>query len=98
MFLDSGLEDEVSYDLVLSALREPVGDGLVSMLSDDYTINGAKMPLGGSEVTVDFSSKGLNGGSMQEYLLISQIVRSLCMTFDDIRSVQSLLMEVLQKR
>ena len=58
------------------------------MFLPEYVINSAQRPLGGSEITVDFASDGLNGSSMQEYLLISQIVRSLCLTFDSIETVR----------
>lgn len=81
-------ESELTYATVFSALREPAEEGHVSMLLPEYKINHAQLPLGGSEITVDFSSDGLNGSSMQEYLLISQIVRSLCMTFENIQTVQ----------
>lgn len=80
-------EETDPYGSVLSALREPAEEGLVSMLSGDYKINSAKAFFGGG-VLVDFSSEGLVGSSMQEHLLISQIVRTLYLTFDDIRNVQ----------
>ena len=62
---------------------------LYEVITPDYMINSAKAPADGGELTIDFSSEGLNGSSMQEYLLISQLVRSFCLTFDNIYSVQS---------
>lgn len=75
------------YASVLTALETPIEEGLVSMLSSDYKINSVLLFFGGT-VMIDFSSEGLSGSSMQEYLLISQIVRTLCLTFDNIKEVQ----------
>lgn len=80
-------EENDPYGSVLNALREPSQEGLTSMLSPEYKINSAKAFFGGG-ILVDFDSEGLSGGSMQEDLLISQIVRTLHLTFDNVRNVQ----------
>lgn len=75
------------YASVLAQLGNPTQEGLSTMLTSAYKINSAQVYFGGI-VTVDFSSEGLSGGSMQEYLMISQIVRTLYFTFPAVNGVQ----------
>lgn len=81
------LEKTNEYGSALAALREPP-EGYESMLASNLVINSASASSDGVTVTVDFSSKGLSGSSMQEDLLISQIVRTLCLNFGSITYVQ----------
>ncbi|NCB41915.1 MAG: hypothetical protein EOM59_04780 [Clostridia bacterium] len=81
-------EKDNQYASVLAELQTTGSDDLLSMLSSGYIINSAQVISGDGMVIVDFSSEGLSGSSMQEYLLISQIVRTLCLSFENVNSVQ----------
>ncbi len=73
---------------VLTALRAPVEETYLTMLTENIVINSADLSESGDTVTVDLASTGLNGGSLQEELLIGQIVRTICLTFDSVTYVQ----------
>lgn len=76
------------YTETLKALSEtPEKDGYATMLKD-ITINGAALDQDGKTVVVDFASKGLTGGSMEETFLIEQIVRTLEDSFDVAKQVK----------
>lgn len=75
------------YLLTLEALREPP-EGLATVLGEDYKIQSVRISAIGRSALVDFSSEGLSGGSMEEELLIAQIVRTLMINFPGISSVQ----------
>jgi hypothetical protein len=75
------------YMAVLEALREPP-EGMATVLKEDYKILSVRVSLIGRSAIVDLSSEGLSGGSMEEELLISQIVRTLMLNFPGISSIQ----------
>lgn len=82
------LEEGSEYFSVLAALRQPAEEGHFTMLADNIVINSAVLADTGDTVVVDFAQAGLNGGSLQEELLVGQIVRTLCLTFGDITYVR----------
>ncbi len=90
-YVESGREDlpmfkavdrEVKYkgddliDVVLQELRKPPAkEGLSTALHEQLTIRQAWVE--GDLAYVDFSSENLHGGSLQETLLVHQIVRTV---------------------
>lgn len=82
------LEEGSEYFSVLAALRQPPEEAYLTMLTDDIAINSAVLSDSEDTVVVDFAQAGLNGGSLQEELLVGQIVRTLCLTFGNITYVQ----------
>lgn len=76
------------YMLAVDSLKTvPEGDGRYStIVSDRYTINDISVEDG--LAYVDFSSEGLDGGSIDEVIIIDQIVYTLCNTFEDIGAVR----------
>jgi hypothetical protein len=83
--LDTSGDDR--YMVVLDALREPP-EGMTTVLKEDYHIQSVRISLIGRTAMVDLASEGLSGGSMEEELLIAQIVRTLMLNFSNIASVQ----------
>lgn len=78
---------EQRYEIVLEALRQPP-EHATTALRDDLHINSVQSSLFGRTLTVDFSPDNLNGSSMEEDLLIGQIVRTLLVSFPGARSVE----------
>ncbi len=83
--LDTSGEDR--YMVVLEALRE-APERMETVLKEDYRIQSVQVSVTARSATVDFASEGLSGGSMEEELLIAQIVRTLLLNFQSISSVQ----------
>ena len=82
------LEEGSEVLSVLTALREPTEETYLTMLAENIVINNADLSESGDTVTVDFASAALNGGSLQEELLVGQIVRTICLSFDNVTYVQ----------
>ncbi|MBK5246706.1 MAG: GerMN domain-containing protein [Peptostreptococcaceae bacterium] len=76
--------------LVDSALRNGAEgvEGADTLISDKIVFN--EVSVDGGVATVDLAGATLNGGSLEESYLISQIVDSLIASFDEIGSVQFL--------
>ena len=81
------LPEEGSYLAVLEELRSP-GDGVETALREDLAIRGVRSSVFGRTLTVDISSENLTGSSMEEDLIIGQIVRTLILSFPGVASVQ----------
>ena len=81
------LPEEGSYLAVLEELRSP-GDGVETALREDIAIRGVRSSVFGRTLTVDISSENLTGSSMEEDLIIGQIVRTLILSFPGVASVQ----------
>lgn len=76
------------YEDTIDYLRHPPADEQYSTgLPEGIILNSVSVQDDGTAV-VDFSSKDLNGGSMQEMFTIAQIVNSLLASFDEISRVQ----------
>ena len=76
--------------LVDSALRNAAEgvEGADTLIGDKIVFN--KVSVDGGVATVDLSGATLNGGSLEESYVISQIVESLIASFEEIDSVQFL--------
>ncbi len=70
---------------MLKTVPEELGDAQTEV-NDDYVINGITVEAG--TATVDLSSENLYGGTLEEELLISQIVETLLHSYDDISLVK----------
>lgn len=77
---------EEAYLQAVLELKEVPLDGYDTMLREEFVIHSIKTDEG--IAVVDFSSKDLSGGSMEEGLLVNQIVLTLLNSFDDIQKVQ----------
>jgi spore germination protein GerM len=75
------------YLAVLDELRAP-GDGAETALSGFIEIRSVRSSIFGGTLTVDFSSNNLSGSSMEEDLLIGQIVRTLILSYPGVETVQ----------
>lgn len=84
---DLDITGDDRYMVVLNALREPP-EGLTTVLKEEHQINSVRVSVIGRSAMVDFAGEGLSGGSMEEELLIAQIVRTLMLNFPNITSVQ----------
>lgn len=76
------------YLNTVNALRESKIKGLngfATAFKDEYTI--INLTEEGGEVVVDFSSRNLEGSSLDEKLLITQIIETLMQSFDEVDSV-----------
>lgn len=76
------------YLNTINALKESKLKGqtaIATAFKDDYTILNVNETKG--DVFVDFSSRNLTGSSLDESLLISQIVETLMQSFDEVKSV-----------
>lgn len=71
--------EEEQYVAVLEALKVVPAEGYDTMLSNNIVIN--NVTVDENNAVVDFNSQGLTGGSLEEVLLIHQIVFSLVETF-----------------
>lgn len=83
-------EGENPYLAAVNSLKTvPEGQDMYStIVSDRYVINDISVE---DEVAyVDFSSEGLNGGTIDEVILVDQIVYTLSNTFDDVAAVRFL--------
>ncbi|WP_027399200.1 GerMN domain-containing protein [Anaerovorax odorimutans] len=82
-------EGEQYLDTIDTYLRSvPDGEGYETMISDNIQFNDIKVKEG--TAYVDLKNEGLNGGSLEEMLLINQIVETLTNSFDEIDQVQFL--------
>ncbi|MDO4482421.1 MAG: GerMN domain-containing protein [Bacillota bacterium] len=79
--------DNVYLEAVNSLRNLPEGQSqYCTMLDKNYVCNGVTVEDG--VAYVDFSSEGLNGGSINEIVLIDQIVYTLSNSFEDVAAVQ----------
>jgi Sporulation and spore germination. len=76
------------YLKALDMLRTSPEKGYDTVLNDQIKFN--SVHLDENTVTVDLSSSGLNGGSLDETFLIGQIVNTLTNSFEDVKQVQFL--------
>lgn len=78
------------YMTLLSALQTVPGEltGADTMVTERIQFRSASVEDG--VAYVDFAEEDLSGGSMEEALLISQIVESLLDSFEEVQSVQLL--------
>lgn len=72
----------------LELLKNPPEEGYSTVITDSIKFN--DVYLKGDTAFVDLDSNGLNGGSLDETFLISQIVDTLTNTFSEIKQVQFL--------
>jgi spore germination protein GerM len=78
-----------AYKKALELLKTPPEEeGYGTVLKDQITFNDVYMK--DDTAYVDISSSGLNGGSLEETFLISQIVDTLMNSFKEIKQVQFL--------
>lgn len=75
--LEVGSEDQ--YLAVLEELKTVPADGYSTMMNSKLTINSVEVE--DNNAVVDFSSDNLSGSSLEETLLIHQIVRTLTDSF-----------------
>ncbi|MDO5038026.1 MAG: GerMN domain-containing protein [Tissierellia bacterium] len=78
------LEEEDPAVLIIQALKDPQAYEAESTGLENFTILSAKTEEG--QATVDFSSQGLNGGSLEEDILLSSLVKSL-LSLDSVHEV-----------
>lgn len=71
----------------LELLKNPPEEGYGTVITDSIKFNDVYLKDGDTAV-VDLDSNGLNGGSLDETFLISQIVDTLVNTFSEIKQVQ----------
>ena len=76
------------YKDTLEQLRTAPEKGYNTMLFDQIKLNDAY--LKDDTVYVDLGSSGLNGGSLEESFLISQIVDTMLNSFSEVKQVQFL--------
>ena len=72
----------------LELLKNPPEEGYSTVITDSIKFN--DVYLKDDTAFVDLDSNGLNGGSLDETFLISQIVDTLTNTFSEIKQVQFL--------
>lgn len=77
-----------AYMDALELLKTSPEEGYSTVISDQIKFN--DVYLEGDTVFVDFDSNGLNGGSLEETFLISQIINTLINSFDEVKQVQFL--------
>jgi len=77
-----------AYMDALELLKTSPEEGYSTVITDQIKIN--DVYLEGDTVFVDFDINGLNGGSLEETFLISQIINTLINTFDEVKQVQFL--------
>lgn len=84
-------EGDNPYLLAVNSLKTvPEGqDQYTTVMGDRYTINDISVEDG--VAYVDFSSEGLEGGLIDEVILVDQIVYTLSNTFDDVAGVRFLI-------
>lgn len=76
------------YKDALELLKTSPEEGYSTVISDQIKFN--DVYIDGDSVVVDLDSNGLNGGSLEETFLISQIVNTLIHSFDEVKQVQFL--------
>ncbi|MEL7654796.1 MAG: GerMN domain-containing protein [Bacillota bacterium] len=76
------------YKDTLEELRTVPEAGYNTMIFDQIQFN--DVYLEGDTIYVDLNSDGLNGGSLEETFLISQIVDTLINSFNEVKQVQFL--------
>lgn len=76
------------YMNTLELLKTSPEEGYSTVITDSIKFNDAY--LDGDTVFVDLDSNGLNGGSLEETFLVSQIVDTLINSFDEVKQVQFL--------
>lgn len=76
------------YKNTLEQLRTVPEAGYNTMIFEQIKFN--DVYLDGDTAYVDLNSDGLNGGSLEETFLISQIVDTLLNSFDEVKQVQFL--------
>lgn len=79
---------EEAYKNALEMLKTTPDKDYSTVVTDQIKFNDVR--LDGETAIVDLSSSGLNGGSLQETFLISQIVDTLLNTFKEVKQVQFL--------
>jgi germination protein M len=79
---------EDAYKNALELLKTTPDKGYSTVITDQIKFN--NVYLEGDTVYVDISSNGLNGGSMEETFLISQVVDTLINSFKEVKQVQFL--------
>lgn len=77
-----------AYKNTLELLKTTPDKGYSTVITDQIKFN--DVYLEGDTVYVDISSSGLNGGSLEETFLISQIVDTLINSFKEVKQVQFL--------
>ncbi|HVI41943.1 MAG TPA: GerMN domain-containing protein [Anaerovoracaceae bacterium] len=77
-----------AYMDALELLKTSPEKGYSTVITDQIKFN--DVYLEGDTVNVDFDSNGLNGGSLEETFLISQIVDTLMNSFKEVKQVQFL--------
>lgn len=77
-----------AYKKTLELLKTSPEKGYSTVISDQIKFN--DVYVDGDTAYVDFSSTGLNGGSLEETFLISQIVDTLINSFEEVKQVQFL--------
>lgn len=77
-----------AYMDALELLKTSPEEGYSTVISDQIKFN--DVYLEGDTVFVDFDSNGLNGGSLEETFLISQIINTLTNSFEEVKQVQFL--------
>lgn len=84
----TSMPQDIYFD-TLEALRTvPEAAGYSTVITDQIKVNDAYVD--GDTAFVDFDSNGLNGGSLEESFLISQIVNTLIHSFENVKQVQFL--------
>ena len=78
-----------AYMDALELLKTSPEEGYSTVISDQIKFN--DVYLEGDTVFVDFDINGLNGGSLEETFLISQIINTLINSFDEVKQVQFLI-------
>lgn len=74
------------YQEALEALKTLPEEGYSTLVTENIKLN--QVYLNGNTAIVDLSSEGLNGGSLEETFLISQIVNTLMQSFVEVQQVQ----------
>ena len=92
----AGTVDRGSYNTIymatvqalraLNPIPEDQADKYYTMLRENYKVNSVNVEDG--IAYVDFASEGLNGGDLDELLLVDQIVYTLCDSFTEIDAVK----------
>lgn len=79
---------EVYTDTIEYLMQIPSDPKYTTMVPESLIINSTEVEDG--TAFVDLSSRNLNGGSLQETIMITQIVNSLLKSFDEVDRVQFL--------
>ena len=79
---------EEVYKKTLELLKTSPAEGCGTVIGEKIKFNDVYVE--GDTAFVDLSSEGLNGGSLEETFLISQIVDTLLNSFEEVKQVQFL--------